>query len=378
MRPRFWHGRRVLVTGHTGFKGGWLSLWLANQRAHVSGFALDPPTMPSFHDVTRLAELVDSTIGDVRDADAVNAAVAASRPEIVFHLAAQPLVRASYEDPVFTYGTNVMGTVNLLEAIRRSATVRAVVVVSSDKCYDNPNTPVAHREQDPMGGADPYSSSKGCAELVTAAYRSSYFDAASGTGGVAIATARAGNVIGGGDWARDRLVPDCIRALGERRAVAIRNPAAVRPWQHVLEPIAGYLALGERLLEQGAVFAEAWNFGPSEADCRPVAWLVDTLARLSGGTDAVELDSGPHPKESVYLKLDSTKARTRLGWAPRWELETALAAALEWHEGHRAGRDMREVSLQQIGRYMRGGDAIPPIGDDDVGGARAVPTQPVN
>lgn len=375
MLPEFWRGKRVLVTGHTGFKGGWLSLWLANQQAHVSGFALDPPTTPSFYDVTCLAELVDSTIGDVRDADAVSAALAASSPEIVFHLAAQPLVRASYEDPVFTYGTNVMGTVNLLEAVRRSPTVRAVVVVTSDKCYDNQTAPVSYREQDPMGGADPYSSSKGCAELVAAAYRSSYFSASSASKNVAIATARAGNVIGGGDWARDRLVPDCIRALGEGRSVAIRNPSAVRPWQHVLEPISGYLRLGQRLLEQGSTFAEAWNFGPSDADCRPVAWLVETLARLSGVKNAFELDAGPHPKESTYLTLDSTKARKRLGWAPRWELETALAAALEWHQAHRAGSDVRDLSLQQIRRYARSGGTIQPL-SDDAGSTGVAPLQP--
>jgi len=348
----FWRGRRVLVTGHTGFKGSWLSLWLQALGAKVSGFALPPPTTPSLFDVARVGEAMDSRLGDLRDAQQVLAAARAADPEIVLHLAAQSLVRQSYADPVATYATNVMGTVHLLEAVRALPGVRAVVIVSSDKCYENREWPWGYRENEPMGGFDPYSSSKGCVELVAAAYRNSYFPAARhAEHGGGIATARAGNVIGGGDWAADRLIPDCIRALEARVPVRIRFPDAVRPWQHVLEPLAGYLALAERLHADGPAFAEAWNFGPSDEDARPVQWVVEHLVRGWGGGASWEVNPTPQPHEANCLKLDCSKARTRLGWHPRWSLEVALAEVGAWHRAYGERADMRAFTLAQIAEF---------------------------
>ena len=291
----FWHDRRVLVTGHTGFKGAWLSLWLSRLGARVTGLALAPETSPSLFTLAGLAERVDSRLGDIRSRAIVDAVVAESRPEVVFHLAAQALVRRSYADPVATYETNVMGTAHVLEAARRADGLRAVVVVTSDKCYENREWWWPYREDDALGGYDPYSSSKGCAELVTAAWRRSYFGGPASPAGVA--SARAGNVIGGGDWAEDRLVPDCMRAFGTSTPVVIRRPAAVRPWQHVLEPLAGYLLLAERLAE-GPGFAEAWNFGPSVDDARPVSWVVDRLVRFWGGDARWAHDGSEQPHEA--------------------------------------------------------------------------------
>lgn len=345
----FWRGKRVLVTGHTGFKGSWLALWLVQLGAKVSGYALAPPTLPSLFELAQIGELVDSHLGDVRDGETLSRITDTARPEIVFHLAAQPLVRESYKEPVATYATNVMGTVNLLEAVRRCDTVLAVVVVTTDKCYDNREWCWGYRENEPLGGYDPYSSSKACAELVTAAYRSSFFQA-----GGALASARAGNVIGGGDWAADRLVPDCLRALLAQAPVRIRNPHAIRPWQHVLEPLAGYLLLARRLYEAGSDFAEAWNFGPAEEDARPVDWIVKRLCALWGENAGWQLDPGEHPHEASYLKLDCAKARTRLGWRPQWDLETALAAIVAWTRAYRDGADLREATLAQIEDYQSG------------------------
>ena len=355
MNRAFWHGRRVLVTGHTGFKGGWLALWLQGSGAKVSGFALPQPTNPSLFEVARVAEGMDSRFANLRDAQQVLAAVRAADPEIVFHLAAQPLVRQSYADPVETYATNVMGTVHLLEAVRGLSGVRAVVIVTSDKCYENREWVWGYRENEPMGGFDPYSSSKACVELVTAAYRNSFFPVARhAEHGVAIATARAGNVIGGGDWAADRLVPDCLRAVEAGTPVRLRSPDAVRPWQHVLDPLAGYLALAERLHVEGPAFAEAWNFGPADDDARPVRWVVEQLVSGWGGGASWDFDPAPQPHEANYLKLDCSKTRSRLGWHPRWPLSGALEKTCAWHKAFSIGANMREFTLAQIREYESG------------------------
>lgn len=349
----FWHGRRVLLTGHTGFKGSWLTLWLHAQGAEVHGYALAPPTSPNLFTVARVdGSLASSTIADIRDAAALQATFQAVRPHIVFHLAAQALVRQSYREPVDTFSTNVMGVVNVMEAVRSVGGVRALVNVTTDKCYENREWPWAYREIEAMGGHDPYSASKGCAELVTAAYRASFLKEA----GVAVATARAGNVIGGGDWAEDRLLPDIFRALDARCALPVRSPHAVRPWQHVLEPLSGYLALAEALVGGSGDLAEAWNFGPAEDDARSVGWIVEHLA--SRLPDLVwQVDAAPQPHEAHYLKLDSSKARSRLCWRPRWRLSEALDRTLQWHQAWRGGVDMRAFSLGQIAEYAAAADA---------------------
>jgi CDP-glucose 4,6-dehydratase len=347
----FWRGRRVFLTGHTGFKGGWLALWLADMGAEVHGFALAPPTEPNLFSVARLEEhLASHRVADIRDGAALLAAVQAARPEIVLHLAAQPLVRYSYAAPVETYAVNVMGTVNLLEALRQVDGVRTVVNVTSDKCYENREWFWPYRENEPLGGFDPYSSSKACAELVSAAYRRSFLEAA----GIGLASARAGNVIGGGDWAADRLVPDFLRALDAGEALVIRSPAAVRPWQHVLEPLAGYLMLAERLHDSPGQYAGAWNFGPDEADARTVRWIVERLCESVPGAGWKGTDE-PQPHEAATLRLDSAKARSVLGWRPRWELATALDATLAWHRAWREGDDMAAFGLRQIAKYELAG-----------------------
>lgn len=345
----FWVGRRVFLTGHTGFKGGWLALWLRSLGAEVHGFALAPPTSPNFFSLARVAGgLAASHIADIRDAHALSAAIRAAQPELVFHLAAQPLVRQSYLVPVDSYSTNVMGTVNLLEAVRGTPGIRAVVNITTDKCYENQEWIWGYRESDPMGGHDPYSSSKACAELVTAAYRRSFLAAQ----GVSVASARAGNVIGGGDWAADRLIPDVLRAFATRETVPIRNPGAIRPWQHVLEPLSGYLMLAEKLITQGTDFASGWNFGPEDRDARTVEWIVSHVAALWGDGAEWLSDTVPHPHEAHCLKLDISKAHGELDWQPRWNLETALVRTIEWHKAWLAGDDMRDVSLKQIADYV--------------------------
>jgi CDP-glucose 4,6-dehydratase len=339
--PAFWSGLRVLVTGDTGFKGAWLALWLRELGATVVGFADGVPTTPSLWEAARVDEVVEHHAGDVRDPARVAEVVAAAAPEVVFHLAAQPLVRRSYAEPALTYATNVMGTVHVLDAIRRVGSVRAAVVVTTDKVYDNREWPWGYREPEPLGGHDPYSSSKAAAELVTAAYRSSFFGDA---GTAAIASARAGNVIGGGDWSEDRLVPDVFRAVGAGEPVRIRNPRAIRPWQHVLNPLSGYLVLAERLWADRTL-AQAYNFGPADDDVRPVGWLVEQLAVASA------VDDGPHPHEAHWLKLDSSLARTALGWAPTWDLTEGLRATADWYRAHRAGEDVRALTRAQIAAF---------------------------
>ena len=343
----FWAGKRVFLTGHTGFKGSWMSLWLQQMGADLTGFALAPPTSPALFDVANVAVGMTSIIGDIRDREVLEAALVAADPEIVIHMAAQPLVRASYEDPVGTYATNVMGTVHLLEAVRKAPSVRAVCVVTTDKCYENREWVWGYREDEAMGGYDPYSNSKGCSELVTSAYRRSFF---SGVGKPAVASARAGNVIGGGDWAADRLIPDILRAVADGNSVLIRNPLATRPWQHVLEPVSGYLVLCQALWGNPAL-ADAWNFGPRDEDAQPVQWIVERMcARWGNGADWT-LDESIQPHEANYLKLDISKARFGLGWQPRWSLSEALERIVAWHRAWLLGVDMHAYSLQELERF---------------------------
>jgi CDP-glucose 4,6-dehydratase len=343
----FWNGKRVFVTGHTGFKGSWLCTWLSSLGAEAHGFALAPPTNPSmFVHAGVEPVLASSTIADIRHRERLQAAMQNARPDVVFHLAAQPLVRRSYSDPIETYEINVLGVAYLLEAVRATAGVKVVINVTTDKCYHNQEWLWGYRESEALGGRDPYSSSKACAELLTAAYRQSFFSAA----GVAVATARAGNVIGGGDWADDRIVPDVFRALDNGTELRVRAPEAVRPWQHVLEPLSGYLSLAQHMYAGGDTFAEAWNFGPSEEDARSVAWVIQRLASRHPDLKW-QRDGGPQPHEAGLLKLDSTKARQRLGWRPRWRLDTALAKTSDWHEAWKQGQDMHQLTLAQIREY---------------------------
>jgi len=353
MNFSFWRGKRVFLTGHTGFKGSWLSLWLQELGADVTGFALQPCDEPSLYETTDAGACMTSVIGDIRDASALKTALLAAKPEIVIHMAAQSLVRRSYQDPVETYSTNVIGLVNLFEAVRSAETVRALLNVTTDKCYENREWVWGYRENEPMGGHDPYSSSKACAELVTAAYRSSYFSCAQQTKTVALATARAGNVIGGGDWAQDRLIPDMLRAFSARTPAVIRNPGSIRPWQYVLEPLRGYLMLAEHLYEQGDSFAQAWNFGPDEKDAKPVFWIAKNMARLWGTDVEWKIDdAGIHPHEARYLKLDISKARNNLGWHPVLRLEDTLQGIVDWTQKWVSGHNMRDVTLAQIRSYQ--------------------------
>lgn len=353
MNPTFWRGKRVLITGHTGFKGSWLSLWLQSLGADVVAYALTPPTDPNMFTLASVADGMASIEGDVRDTERLWQAVARSRPEIVFHLAAQALVRESYRDPVTTYAVNVMGTVHLLESVRRAGSPCAVVCITSDKCYENREWVWGYRENEAMGGYDPYSSSKGCAEIVAAAYRNSYFNPSQyAEHGTAIATVRAGNVIGGGDWAKDRLVPDILRSLVKGETVILRNPQAIRPWQHVLEPLSGYLTLAERLYEEGPSYSEGWNFGPFDSGVKPVSWVANQLVALWGSDISWKQDETCQPHEDRYLMLDCAKAHHRLKWEPVLDITTALSWTVEWMKSVRAGDNMRRVSESQIGRFM--------------------------
>lgn len=353
MNPGFWREKRVFLTGHTGFKGGWLSLWLQQLGAKVTGYALRPPTQPNLFDKACVEAGMVSITGDIRDGAKLLAAIREASPDIVIHMAAQPLVRRSYTDPVETYSTNVMGTVHLLEAVRQCASVRAVVNVTTDKCYENREWLWSYRENEAMGGYDPYSSSKGCAELVTAAYRNSYFNTKNQSQHqLALASARAGNVIGGGDWAEDRLVPDIIGAFSRSEPVMIRNPHAIRPWQHVLEPLRGYLTLAERLFIGGSAYADAFNFGPREDDVQPVEWIVRQLAAKWGESAVWRVDGANHPHEASLLRLDVSKAAHILAWRPVLNLNEGLQLTVDWARAHLDGQNMQAFTHAQINDYQ--------------------------
>lgn len=347
IKRNFWNKKRVFITGHTGFKGSWLCLWLHLLGVEVTGYALLPPTDPSLFEQCNIVKMINSIIGDVRDIELLTKSMILAKPEIVIHMAAQPLVRESYKKPAETYAINVMGTVNLFEAVRKCDSIKAVINVTTDKCYENKEWLWGYRENEQLGGYDPYSNSKACSELVTSAYRNSFFSPE----GVAVASARAGNVIGGGDWAVDRLIPDCIRALLKQEKIVIRNPEAVRPWQHVLEPLGGYLILAQKLFENGLRYARGWNFGPDDSDAKPVEWIVQKVCSKWGAGANYEVDPGEHPHEANYLKLDCSKAKLELGWHPIWNLEQAIDRVIEWARAYKDNQDIKELCLRQIKEY---------------------------
>ena len=352
VNPEFWKNKSVFLTGHTGFKGGWLALWLSSMGAKVTGYALTPNTSPSLFEALSLdSVLATSHIANICDLDRLQNAVATCKPEIVIHMAAQPLVRYSYANPVETYMTNVMGTVNILESIRKTDSVKATVVVTTDKCYENKEWVWGYRENEPMGGFDPYSNSKGCAELVTSAYRQSYFSDPAGNPN-RVASARAGNVIGGGDWSEDRLIPDAIKAFEASQTLMIRNPLATRPWQHVLEPLSGYLILAQSLYQDGEKFSSAWNFGPKDKDNRPVQEVITSLCKQWGPDAKWGQDTSSQPHEAGLLKLDCSKASKQLLWEPKWNLENAIEKIIQWHKAYLAKENMQALTLKQIHQYI--------------------------
>lgn len=353
MNPSFWQGKKVFMTGHTGFKGGWLSLWLQEMGAIVKGYSLSAPTSPSLFEEANVGARMSNEEGDIRDFTHLRQVISEFKPEIVFHMAAQPLVRLSYEDPMETYSTNVMGTVYLLEAVKQVGGVKAVVNITSDKCYENREWVWGYREDEAMGGYDPYSNSKGCAELVASSYRQSFFNKDKyAEHGCALASVRAGNVIGGGDWADDRLIPDMLKAFSNNKAVEIRSPHAIRPWQHVLEPLSGYITIAEHLYEHGCDFAEGWNFGPKDEDAKPVEWIVNTLTSVWGDDARWFLSDGEHPHEAHYLKLDCSKAKMRLNWQPVWDLEHTLTKIVNWQKAWLDKQDMQQYTINEIKEYM--------------------------
>lgn len=344
----FWTGKRVFLTGHTGFKGSWLALWLDSMGAIVKGYALTPPTSPSLFEEANVMERIESEFGDIRDSEKLSKSMLAFNPDILIHMAAQPLVRLSYLEPVETYETNVMGTIKVLEAARNCPNLKSIVSVTTDKCYENKEWVWGYREDEPMGGYDPYSSSKGCAELVTSSYRRSFMQ----DQGIGLASARAGNVIGGGDWADDRLIPDILRAFEKQEPVIVRNPLSTRPWQHVLEPLSGYLVLAQNLYNTPEEYAEGWNFGPFDEDAKPVEWILNQMVSKWNGA-SWSLDEDAHPHEAGYLKLDVSKAKSRLNWHPTWRLEKTLEKIVDWHHAWLAKDDMQVVCLNEINEYMR-------------------------
>jgi CDP-glucose 4,6-dehydratase len=343
----FWQGKRVFLTGHTGFKGSWLSLWLVSLGAEVRGYALNPPTSPSLFDVAEIGKVIDSQIGDIRDQDALYKSMLNFNPDILIHMAAQPLVRYSYDAPIETYEVNVIGTAKVLEVARSCSNLKAIVNITTDKCYENDERSQGYKENDPMGGHDPYSSSKGCTELVTSAYRRSFLQ----DQGIGVASVRAGNVIGGGDWADDRLIPDILRSFEKNESVMIRNPKATRPWQHVLEPLSGYLILAQKLYEDQKEYAEGWNFGSNEKDVKPVDWILDKMI-AKWPNSCWELDKNSNPHEAGFLKLDISKAQSKLGWRPVWELGQTLEKIIVWHQAWLNKEDMQAVCLAEIKEYM--------------------------
>ena len=354
MDHKFWKGKSVLITGHTGFKGSWLSLWLQMAGANVFGYSLSPPTEPNLFEIANVAEGMTSITGDTRDAEHVRDAFYRFKPEVMIHLAAQPIVRLSYDQPVETFSTNIMGTVNVLEAVRHSKSVRAALIITSDKCYQNREWVWGYRENDPMGGHDPYSCSKGCTELIVSAYRASYFSSLdSPAKKIFLASTRAGNVVGGGDWAQDRLIPDIMKSIIEKRPVNIRNPMAIRPWQHVLEPLRGYLDLCEKLYAEGNEFCGGWNFGPDDENAKSVSWVVDHLTKLWGDDASWVTDSNSHPHEDIYLKLDSSKAKTYLKWTPKLDIAKTLEWIVQWYKAYLAEKDMRRYTEEEILRYEK-------------------------
>jgi CDP-glucose 4,6-dehydratase len=344
----FWKNKRIFLTGHTGFKGSWMSLWLQSMGATVKGYSLEPNTIPNLFTAASVGNAMDSEIGDIRNLEQISKSMFDFNPDILIHMAAQPLVRLSYQEPVDTYTTNVIGTVNVLEAARKCENLKAIVSVTTDKCYENKDWDWGYRESEPMGGHDPYSSSKGCAELVTSAYRRSFFN---GKDTASLATARAGNVIGGGDWSDDRLIPDILKAFENSEPVVIRNPLSTRPWQHVLEPLSGYLVLAQELFLNGDNFAEGWNFGPKDEGCKSVDWILDKMVFNWGASASWELDKDNNPHEARFLKLDCSKAANRLKWQPKWELQETLRMIVDWHQKYLKGKDLKEECLKEIKKY---------------------------
>lgn len=344
----FWRGKKVFLTGHTGFKGSWLTMWLHSMGAQVKGLALEPPTEPSLFKVANVNSLLQSEIGDIRDLETVKSAIRTFDPDIVIHMAAQPLVRYSYQEPIETYQTNVMGTANVLEACREVQSLKSIVCVTTDKCYENKEWEWGYRENDPMGGHDPYSSSKGACELVIAGYRNSFF---SGNNSPGVASVRAGNVVGGGDWAEDRLIPDILKSFETGEKVVIRNPLATRPWQHVLEPLSGYLILAEVLYKHGGKYGGGWNFGPVDEDCKSVEWILNSLIHKWPEKASWVLDENANPHEAKFLKLDCSKAFFHLDWRPKWNIEYTTTAIVEWYLAWKANKNMLEYSLNEISKY---------------------------
>ena len=349
IEKEFWSGKRVFITGHTGFKGSWLCLWLQSLGSHVKGYSLEPPTTPALFNEASVDDEMESEIGDIRDLASVTKSMVTFNPDVLIHMAAQPLVRLSYSNPVETYSTNVMGTVHVLEAARECSNLRSIVIVTTDKCYENKEWEWGYRENESMGGYDPYSNSKGCVELVTSAYRQSFFSDANGP---QLASARAGNVIGGGDWAVDRLIPDAIKAFEKKQPVIVRNPQAIRPWQHVLEPISGYLILAEQLYKNTHSFAEGWNFGPKDEDARSVEWILNKMTQLWGEEASWQLDIKSHPHEANYLKLDISKAKNKLNWQPTWGLSYTLEKIIQWQKNWLLGGKNKDYCLKEINDYI--------------------------
>lgn len=353
LNKSFWKGKKVFVTGHTGFKGSWLCMFLNHLGAEVSGYALEPISKPNLYTLCNIDSFAHSTIGDIRDLEKLQQALVEANPDIVIHMAAQALVRLSYQIPVETFAVNVMGTVNIMEAVRHSSNVKAVINVTTDKCYDNKEWVWGYRENESLGGYDPYSGSKGCSELVTSAYRNSFFNPNKfSEHGVAVASGRAGNVIGGGDWAEDRLIPDFVRAIQNNQKIIIRSPKAIRPWQHVLEPLSGYLVLAEALFNKGTDFAQAWNFGPNDSDAKPVEWIVDAMCNKWGKGAGYAIDTNPQPHEATYLKLDCSKAKTYLNWYPRWSLDKALDSIVYFTKAYLDKKSLKNICEQQIETYL--------------------------